>query len=743
MSSQYLLHIPSADQEASSVELIRERLQTALKKGVSPRPLPVTRMRRQRMRFEPEVETAIADIAQKHGLSVSDAASGMLYGLWLGEKEKEARPPTPETGDIEPFLAGLRAGQKPLTKGAINGILDKRIVLGEGSTGIGKSRVLVRAALAWLANNHSGKVVICAPSLNVLAQIILGEWSVDPDNLRYSSAFVVGRNQFVAPDRVKDAMRHLPAECREAVASWLDSGGAPRRSTIAEAFRALNLPAGWLADDLADLVTGEPIGHLRLTPKDRMGEEAEAIYSAMVQRAERARVVFTTHASILADARLRQFGNGFLPDYHCLLIDEAHEIEHMASNILSDGLSVQGLRLRLNQALRINEIPHGCKGAIKSLLPQLDEAMDEFRGDAPGKRVWLSEDDPKVRAIRRHTAKWIPALEKFCDKGFDVGYMASALTAAKQAINTNRERNVMLRFTGARSYPVIEATFHSLRTIMEPLWDRLDSAGLFSATLFTASKTGPSSRYIRSALHIPEDRALDLPPAHARWALDNATVHLPDPARCTDLFPPNQQSLEDELTATPVLARYHQAIADQVMQIAGQANGGMLVLFTAYRELHGVAELLKGKGLEDRLIVQYPGDTAQAMRARFLSLDRPGIWLGTGASWTGLDLTSPDKAPEDDLTLTDLVVTRLPLGQDEFGIVAAKLRTMPQLKRVFLDFRLRQGIGRVVRHPEHINRHIWMLDPRITSPDRPNPYLTAIARRVLAKYPNQSRFRSS
>lgn len=741
MSSQYLLRIPSKDQDATSVEAVRERLQAALDNGIKPRPLPVTRIRRQRIRLEPAMETALADLAQKHGLSISEAASGVLYGLWLRERQKEARAHAPQSGDTEPFVAGLRPGQKPLAKGAIEGLLDKRIVLGEGSTGIGKSRVLVRAALAWLANNRSGKVVICAPSLNVLAQIILGEWVIDPDNLRYTAAFVVGRNQFISPGRVEDAIAEMDTEVGESVASWVQHGGAPRRSAIAEAFRALNLPAKWLADDLAELLPGEPIGHLRLSPEDRLGEDAEAVYSEMIHRAERARVIFTTHASILADARLRRFERGFLPDYHCLLIDEAHEVEQMASNILSDGLSVHGLRLRLIQSLRINDIPHGCKGAIKHLLPQLEEAVDEFRGYTPGQRIWFSQDDPGVTIIRRHVARWIPSLEKFCDKGFDVGYMASALTAARQAINTNRERNVMLRLTGARSYPVVEATFHSLRAVMEPLWESLDAAGLFSATLFTASKTGPSSAYIRSALHIPEGRALDLPPAHARWALENVTIHLPESGRCVDLFPPKRELIEDELAATPALAAYHRALADKIGSVAMKARGGMLVLFTAYRELHGVAELLRRDGLEARLIVQSPGDTTQAMRARFLSLERPGLWLGTGASWTGLDLTASHEDPKDDLTLTDLVVTRLPAGQDEFGIVAAKLRAMPSLRRAFLDFRLRQGIGRVVRHPEHTNRHVWILDPRITSGEAPFPWLTAIARRTLAKYPNQSKFR--
>jgi Rad3-related DNA helicase len=743
MSTQYLLQIPSTDQKANGIETIRDRLQTALEKGIRPRPLPVTRMRRQRIRLEPEMETAIADVGQKHGLSISEAASGLLYGLWLGERQSEASPPPPPTGDIDPFLVGLRPGQKPLAKGAINGLLDRRIVLGEGSTGIGKSRVLVRSALAWLANNRTGKVVICAPSLNVLAQIILNEWAEDPDNLRQQATFVVGRNQFASPDRVEEALGDLPQPHREEVEAWLKSEGAPRSSTIAEAFRALNLPAAWLADDLADLVGGESIGHLRLTPGDRMGERAEAIYSTMIGRAERCRVIFTTQASILADARLRLFGNGFLPDYHCLLIDEAHEVEQMASNILSDGLSVHGMRLRLRQAIRLGQIPHGCKGTIKNLLPQLDEAVDEFQGYKPGERIWFSEENPRIRAIRRHTAKWIPALEKLHKKGFDVGYIGSALAAAKQAVNTDRERNITLRFTGVRSYPIIEATFHSLRGIMEPLWERLDAAGLFSATLFTLSSAGPSSGYIRSALHIPVGRALDLPPANARWALENVTVHLPDPDQCTDLYPPDHEVLEDAVRATPVLAKYHQALAEQLMTVIRAARGGVLVLFTAYRELHGVAEVLREKGLSDRLVEQSRGDTTQAMRKRFLALDRPGIWLGTGASWTGLDLSAADNGAEADLTLTDLVVTRLPLGQDEFGIVAAKLRTMKGLQRVFLDFRLRQGIGRLVRDPGHKDRHIWVLDPRITSTEGHNPWLTTIARRSLAKYPHQAKFRSS
>jgi CRISPR type IV-associated DEAD/DEAH-box helicase Csf4 len=94
--------------------------------------------------------------------------------------------------------------------------------------------------------------------------------------------------------------------------------------------------------------------------------------------------------------------------------------------------------------------------------------------------------------------------------------------------------------------------------------------------------------------------------------------------------------------------------------------------------------------------------------------NRP-VWVATGPAWTGLDLRDElAKNASDDRILTDLVITRNPMGRNR---TAAHLARVARLgfEQELLDaaFTLRQGLGRLIRREDLKNRRIWFLDGRI------------------------------
>lgn len=87
---------------------------------------------------------------------------------------------------------------------------------------------------------------------------------------------------------------------------------------------------------------------------------------------------------------------------------------------------------------------------------------------------------------------------------------------------------------------------------------------------------------------------------------------------------------------------------------------------------------------------------------------RRPVWLGLGAAWTGIDLSDESATdPADDTMLTDLVITRLPVGLN---------RTLTHERRIAIAgfsivslegvWQLRQGLGRLVRRPGVRNKNL-------------------------------------
>ncbi|XCH80347.1 MAG: ATP-dependent DNA helicase [Candidatus Dehalobacter alkaniphilus] len=138
--------------------------------------------------------------------------------------------------------------------------------------------------------------------------------------------------------------------------------------------------------------------------------------------------------------------------------------------------------------------------------------------------------------------------------------------------------------------------------------------------------------------------------------------------------------------------RYITAVSDEIEKLVEATHGHTAILFTSYKLLSTVHELLKDRITRFPLITMHKGtkNTAEAFRK-----SRNGVLFASGSFWEGVDF------PGD--ILSSIIVVNLPFPVPS-PIMEYKKKDFPSLSR-FIDgyafpvmiARLRQGLGRLIR----------------------------------------------
>ena len=132
----------------------------------------------------------------------------------------------------------------------LKGISNKMIVLMEGSTGIGKSRVIATTVLRLAGK----KIGIFAPTLAVLYQLF-EEFLHTAGKDHPPIAIYIGRRNFVDAAKLEDILAVLEIRDSEVFArakQWIKKGG-PAITDISKKL-SKHTPLHWLVDDLVEIV---------------------------------------------------------------------------------------------------------------------------------------------------------------------------------------------------------------------------------------------------------------------------------------------------------------------------------------------------------------------------------------------------------------------------------------------------------------------------------------------------------
>ncbi|MDE3100911.1 MAG: hypothetical protein KGJ98_01615 [Chloroflexota bacterium] len=424
------------------------------------------------------------------------------------------------------------------------------------------------------------------------------------------------------------------------------------------------------------------------------------------ERASRAGIVVVNHALLLYDARMR---SALLPEADHVVVDEAHRLEDVASDVFGYRLEDRRLRHDLDRvarsplvlaALRDDRAPiaESLRGEIERARERAGETFAALQALLPGDG---GEDRRRITAaVRAGDDRWLPvelAAERLADslaailagcgrleeraaaeeedpRDELVGAateIVGARVAISRGIHEPKPNDIVWLATlpSDRATSLYVAPEHVGGPLRRALVERYRSVTLTSATLAVAG----SLDFTLERLGV-RDVAGGLVLGSSFDHFGRSVLVVPN-----DIPYPSDPGFADELATT-------------VDEIARAIGGRTLVLFTAHASMREVAALLDP--LEDdgiAVLTQGLGGSRRAIVERFMQ--GSAVLLGTQSFWEGVDL------PGD--VLRCVVVAKLPFAVPDDPLVAGRSERYDDPFREFqlpqAALRLRQGFGRLLR----------------------------------------------
>ncbi|MCH8552941.1 MAG: DEAD/DEAH box helicase family protein [Natronospirillum sp.] len=646
-------------------------------------------------------------MAKERGISLAVLTAGLIEAL-CADAGDEDDGPSEDSSQIH-GIESVRELLHPLLKQAHEGLQQGKIAFVEAATGTGKGRML--AALAADAAAAGQQVVVSAP-LSVTWQLV-DDLSQLPGSLP-AIDLLLGRPNFVDPESVRGwAQDNSHGELLD----WVEAGGPALSARTQNIAKLTGKALSWLLEDALSLAEGLPVSTVMLSGDSGKECPAEGLYRTLKSTENRSQqgILLCSHHMLASHVRHAAFNrdadddpaSGIPSKIDTLLVDEAHQLEAAFAAIFSHAIHFRSLIRTIQSSVKVNKKP--ALLALEVMEHEITERILPTNQSATSASGWPSEYPDITDTMKRAE----DALCAIKTKNLNA-HATSAIRAAIGAFRAALSGRSMLRFevSPVRRYPGLTVGRSNLEGATADLWDSVGSAALCSATLFA----GDSANLTRWKLGVDVARALYCRPVHPPWTWKPVVLHS------------ERTSVDADDSA-----EWAQSASEQIHRIAARAAGGTLVLCTSHDNVRQLSDSLSDN-LAGRLIAQHPGTSARGCAMQFDALYRSGlkpVWIGVGAAWTGISLSDTEALAHEDNMLSDLVITRLPIGLNRslthdrrvkiggFGIVAQEAL-----------WQLRQGIGRLVRREGLPDKHLWVLDPRL---DSSKPWVERF-NRLLSKY---------
>lgn len=649
-----------------------------------------------------------------------------------------------------------RPAQEQMASSLVRAIDDDGIAVIEAGTGTGKS-IAYLVPLAEHARTNRVRVVVSTGSINLQQQLVhqdiplvrqlVGDLSV---------ALVKGRGNYLCRRKLEHALTHRE-EYGEDEQTFLDSIGEWAATTSDGSLADLPfVPEG----ALWELVRSDADQTLR----SRCPHFQECFYYQSRRRAAASDLLVVNHHLLMVDLNLKYtLGDvGVLPRFEAVVLDEAHHLEDVASQLLATRVTPRGIEQLLG---RMDPKRARRRGLLKRLLARLPagvEGVEEIRerveGGLTGAIDRLRDELPPIaddvrRILEEHAGG---ATDGRCPYRFPERHEAipeplqplvqhaEVITGLLLDVSDGvaRVRSLVDRMPVGWLDDEVQLVL-DLRSVHERLggqlrsmaallsedravcrWIELDRgrtvaprfcscpidvAPLIRERLFDAvpavaltSATLTVDRrfdFIRGRVGLAEGTL-----AHER----TETVRLPSP------FDFRSQVLLALPSGMPDPRQptFAAALEDVVCQVIEATQGRCFVLFTSYKLLHRVHRVVGERLRGYRLLAQGTMERGRLLEA-FRSSPR-AVLLGTDSFWEGVDV------PGD--ALSCVVLTRLPFRVPTEPVYRARaelieVRGGDAFRQYSLPqavIRFRQGFGRLIRSRADRGA-VVVLDPRLVT----------------------------
>lgn len=669
----------------------------------------------------------------------------------------------------------FRPQQLEMVKTIIFAFNNRRHLMVEAGTGTGKSLAYLVPAVYWAVGNNE-KIVISTNTINLQEQLFykdipLLQRTLTPALPReFKSVLVKGRRNYIC-------LRKL---------NYLNQGHEDFSPEELEQLKQINHSV--LQEDLGSK------SDLSVQPRseiwEKLASEVETCLRSkcyqfrrcFFQRARReaagADLLIVNHHLLLADLLIRKESLSgeiaVLPKYKHLVIDEAHNLEHVATEYLghqvnyanfihslqyiynTKGKRQQGILQGIRHALTTGELEAGEKSSLFGLidteiipffLKVSDLSHPFFKGVAEFFQRHQMTVETKLRLIKDliESQEWLSRVLPLADD------LIGAINQLSRKLNLLYDELASLPKKKLQDYDSLLIELEGRIIQLQRFYQSLefittlpDDNFVYWIEVFNRRQEELHCSLYAAPLEIADELREQVVEALDTVIFTSATLTvqgnfdffrqnlgLTGP-RVDDLLVGSPFDYEKQALVTVVkdtsiahLIDAEKDVLDYLLTIIEIMQGRTLVLFTSYRMLNAFYKALKDQ-LFDRGITLYrQGERSRQQIIHDFKRERSGVIFGTSSFWEGVDIPGEE--------LSCVVIMKLPFLVPSEPIIAARIEKMEREgKNSFSQFMLpnavikfKQGFGRLIRSKDD-RGVVVVFDPRIHTKSYGKVFLSSL-----------------
>lgn len=656
--------------------------------------------------------------------------------------------------------------------------------LAEAGTGTGKSLAYLVPVAMW-AKANGRRAVVSTNTINLQEQLLYKDIPLLQRTMPFAfkAVLVKGRANYLCRRKFRELLQQGEDMIDEKDLPILQALVTWEKQTKDGSRSDLGINPG---SDLWELICSDADMCLRINcPFFR-----ECFFHSARREALDAQLLIVNHSLLFADIAMRSRGadTGVLPEYHCIVFDEAHNIERVATDWLGARVTrlsfsrllarlwsarhnkVRGVLAVLEQKLLASTdldhtLTHGLVDTIRhNLSPELLRLGEEISGFFAGVEHFLGQQgtpELKVRLTEDFVSS--PGWRNLTDKARQVFRGLDELARLLDSLHNRLENLGPLGFESFLS-PALELA--SIRTRLSGLTNEMrevilgDDSTLVRWLELGNTRTGPRAVFNYAPLSVSRTLRDNVWEKFASVLFTSATLTVDknfdymrdrlglDP----DLKVREMQydspfdyqrrvllGIAEDLPA-PEERSFAGEIAPAVLASIVRSRGRALVLFTSFSLLKATTAAIRPELEAQGISLLCQGEQNRHMLLEKFRSDTRSVLMATASFWEGVDVAGE--------SLSNVILTRLPFTVPDEPVIQARMEDLRrQGKNPFYCFqvpqavlRFKQGFGRLIRTKQDkgvvlvLDKRIktksygrWFLDTLPACPTRSGPVAEILA----------------